>query len=259
MLRAMVRRNPIRTAMICILQNYIIALGSAGLAVLLSLASVHSKAQGLAWQCGGFDEVQWDYRTASRRQRIEVEGAHFVPKVEALIAGNRGTLEGDLRYTLTASPNHHRALVSITRLADRMKNDNIRGLVYSIDCYYQRAVRFASNDVIVRMLYAQYLGSRGRTDDATAQLKYAIALADDNPITHQNIGLIYLELKFFEEALAQAHRALAMGFESPTLVSALKSAGRWREPDPSSAAPAASQSLSSAASAASAASATKQN
>ncbi len=228
MLRAMVPCTPGRRAMTMACRSRVAAMAVAVLAALAAPQAALAQTD-TSWACGGFDEVQWDYRTATRKQHIEVEGAHFVPKVEALIAGNRGTLEQDINYTLLASPNHHRALVTATRLANRSKTDTPKGFRHSIDCFYLRAIRFASNDVIVRMLYAQHLGKRAREADAVAQLTYAATLAADNPITHQNLGLVYLEIKRYDEALAQAHRAIELGFDAPTLMAGLKSAGKWVE------------------------------
>lgn len=194
-------------------------------------------AQVSAEICGGLTEVQWDYRTASQKQHDEVEGAHFPPVVEALIRGNRGYLGGDIDYTLRASPNHHRALVAATRYAEKFGTlkppPNMR---YPIECYYERAIRFRRDDEIVRMLYAQFLIKQNRPAEAADQLKVAEELAGQNGFTHHNIGLLYLEMKRYDEALLQAHKALALGFERPLLKQGLEAAGRWREPTPADAA-----------------------
>lgn len=207
-----------------------------------------AQAQVSAEICGGFAEVQWDYRTASRAQHIEVEGAHFPPIVEALIRGNRGYLGGDIDYTLRASPNHHRALVAATRYAEKFGTlkppPNMR---YPIECYYERAVRFRRDDEIVRMLYAQFLIKQRRPAEAANQLKVAEELAGESGFTHYNIGLLYLEMKRYDEALVQAHKALARGFDRPLLRQGLETAGRWQEPTPATPEGAASAPADSAA------------
>jgi tetratricopeptide (TPR) repeat protein len=155
---------------------------------------------------------------------------HFTPKVENLIAGQSGTLGADINYTLRAFPNHHRALISATRLAEREKNDQPPGMLWPVECYFERAIRFASDDIVVRSLYAQWLGKRGRRPEAQWQLETALKSAQDSPISHYNIGLVYLELGDYDRALAQAHRALELGWPRQELAQQLKSAGKWREP-----------------------------
>ncbi len=201
------------------------------------------------------EHVQWDYRRATQRQRVEVEGAHFSPQTEALISGKRGTLAGDLQYTLGASPNHHRALVAITRWGERLRSPQPANMRYSIECYFDRAIRFAPDDQVVRMLYASYLSKRnGREAEAVTQLQKAVELAADNPLTQYNVGLIYVDMKRYDEALAHAHRAMALGMDRPELKQSLVAAGKWAEPA-ADAAPAAASAPASAPAPAAAASA----
>ena len=59
----------------------------------------------------------FDYRDpVSKRDNLPiVESFHFTPDVESLRHGRSGSVLGDLRYTLRAFPNHHRALKSMAR------------------------------------------------------------------------------------------------------------------------------------------------
>jgi tetratricopeptide (TPR) repeat protein len=168
-----------------------------------------------------------------RRDRGEplqlVEGAHFPAKVETLISGNRGRLGQDINYTLRAFPNHHRALLSVVRYADRTQRDPPPDMMYTVECWFERAIRFAKDDAIVRMLYARYLATKSRNDEALQQLEVAGRLGGDNPITQYNVGLVLLELKQYERALVQAHLAMALGNPNEGLKNALVAAGRWQE------------------------------
>jgi tetratricopeptide (TPR) repeat protein len=155
-----------------------------------------------------------------------VEIHHFGPEIEALVKGGSGGLGGDLSYVLRNIPNHHRALVSLMRYGDRWKDYNLE---YSVECYFDRALRFRPDDTVVRALYAQYLGRKNRRTEAVEQLDAAVRYAKDNGFSHYNLGLIYLELGQFDKALAQAHRAGELGFERPELMNQLKRAGKWRE------------------------------
>ena len=219
---------------------------------LLSVSSLPALAQPAGNSCGelrnGFGP--YDYRTDRDKLPI-VEGAHFTPEVEALIRGNAGYIGGDLDYTLRAFPNHHRALISMMRLAERAKSPQAPAAKYTVECYFDRAVRFKPDDTIARMLFATYLHKIGREAEANQQVDRAVAVAGDNAFTHHNAGLMYLDLKNYDKALREAHVAYGLGFPRATLRDALKAAGKWAEPPadpasapeatPASAAPAASQ------------------
>lgn len=125
---------------------------------------------------------------------------------------------------------------------------------YSIECYFDRAIRFAPDDQVVRMLYGRYLSKQsGREAEAVVQLQKAVELAADNPFTQYNVGLIYVDMKRYDEALAQAHRAMALGMDRPELKQSLVSVGKWSEPAAGAAPTAASTPASAPAAAASAA------
>ena len=173
----------------------------------------------------------WDYRTARKEDLRVVENAHFTPRIEQLQPGER-VLSDDMSYALSVFPNHHRVLMAITRLAEREKTDKPDKSYYTIDCWYDRAVRFRPDDTVVRVLYAQYLGKRKLPEQANNQLDVAVTHAGDNPFSHYNIGLLYFELGNHERALIQAHKAMALGFPRPDLSNLLKRDGKWREPAP---------------------------
>ena len=193
--------------------------------------------------CGVIYEVNaygpYDYRFDKDKLPI-VENAHFTPKVEQLIAGQSGTwLAGDIDYTLRKFPNHHRALLAMSRYSLKVKSDQPKNAGFPVECYFERALRFKPDDVVARMLYANFLLERSRVDDALAQLQICIGLADENAISHYNIGLIYFDAKRQDLALSQAHKAMALGLNWPGLKDKLVKAGAWTEPTAAKAAPAA--------------------
>lgn len=219
---------------------------AAALTLLLGLATAPAFAQNLPralidqpnHPCGSLLKQEggygpFDYRTQRDKLSI-VESFHFTAKVESLSAGQSGTIGGDLDYTLRAFPNHHRALVALTRWTERNRTDRTDGMNYPVYCYYDRALRFAPNDTIVRALYAQFLHKAKRTDDALAQLDRAVVDAGDNPLSLHNLGLVYAEMGAFDRALKMAHRAAELGMpdERSTLRDQLVKAGRWRAPEP---------------------------
>ncbi len=179
-------------------------------------------------ECGELGNAYgpFDYRTSANMLAI-VEKAHFTPDVEALRRGNTGPLGADLDYTLRASPNHHRALIAITSLARRTKSEKVPGAQFTISCYFDRALRFAPNDGVVRLIYGTYLSRSGKRPDAIKQLEIAQSLDEHNPNVHYNLGLLYFDAKDYAKARLHAQRAYELGFELRGLRKMLEDAGQW--------------------------------
>lgn len=201
-------------------------------ALLLCLAGV-AQAQ-VTSSCGSLANHYgpFDYRTANKQQKSIVENAHFTPSIENLIKDHDNPFANDISYTLRVFPNHHRALITMQRLADRENTDKPDKAQWSMACYYERAIRYQPDDTLVRMLFAVYLHKRSQPEQATHQLNEVIRLADDNPFTHFNAGLIFFDMKNFDRALIQAHRAAELGFTRTELKDRLVAVGKWAEPPP---------------------------
>jgi tetratricopeptide (TPR) repeat protein len=173
----------------------------------------------------------FDYRTQRAQLKI-VEDYHFNAGVEAGIRGqSAGTATGDISYLMNTSPNHHRGLMSILRIAERTKSPHPPGLQYSVECYFERALRFQPDDTVVRAMYAQYLHTNRRMADARAQLDAAVGHAGDRGLSHYNLGLVYFDIGEYDRALAQAHKARSLGFDRADLEQRLKAAGKWKNAD----------------------------
>jgi hypothetical protein len=171
-----------------------------------------------------------DYTNAGDREGLQVvEQFHFTPAVEGLVRGASGPLGADLSYTLEHFPNHHRALAALTKLALREKNRKPHGARYTVDCFYDRALRYTPKDARVRSLYGSYLLALGQADAALEQLEQASALEPENPTAHYNLGLLYLRKKDYDKARASAWKAYGMGFPMDGLKKKLIAAGQWRE------------------------------
>jgi len=172
----------------------------------------------------------FDYRTERSRLKV-VEDYHFTPEVESLVRGKSGTsVAADISYLMRTSPNHHRGLLAILRLSERTKCPQPPNLQYSVECYFDRAIRFKPDDTVVRVLYAQYLHRQKRAPQALAQLQAATEFARDNALSHFNIGLMYFEMGDDTRALEQAHKARALGLDRPELEQRLKAKGAWKDP-----------------------------
>jgi tetratricopeptide (TPR) repeat protein len=224
---------------------------SRALVLLLGcLVAGFALAQEAPNACGSLNNHYgpYDYRTERTGRLRVVETYHFTPEVEALVRGRSSAYIGDdLSYTLRTSPNHHRALMSIIRYGERTKSPQPPNLEFSIDCYFDRAIRFQPNDNVVRSLFAHYLGKTGRKNEAVQQLEVASQHAGDNALSRYNIGLIYVELKEYDRALVQAHEAIRLGYLRPELPDMLKGVGKWQDAPPVAAEPAAAASAASAA------------
>lgn len=215
----------------------------------LAVMPVMAAAQVGPDLCGGLDNGgngPFDYRVVRGRELKVVEDYHFNAKVEGLVAGQSGAIGDDLNYVLRVFPNHHRALVSTTHLAKRSKALTAPHMPLSVECYFERALRFKPDDTTVRMLFAGYLNDLKRQDEAVLQLNRAVELGKDNPFTQYNAGLFFVEMGRFERALQQAHIALAMGFTKPELKQKLQAAGKWVDPAASDMVPSAAAADSAA-------------
>lgn len=175
----------------------------------------------------------FDYRSADADTKALVERVHFTPGVEAMTRPSttmHHDMAGDVAYTLGVFPNHHRALLTMQRLSERRKSDPPPGTQRTVECWYDRAVRYTPDDTVVRALFARYLFKQNRRADALWQLDAAAKFAKDNPLSHFNIGLVYFEMGEFDLALAQAHKVQALGYDRPELEDLLKRANKWRDP-----------------------------
>ncbi len=222
------------------------ALAAMGLAMAMALASTPALADDA---CGSLvnNYGPFDYRTDRTKLPI-VEHHHFTPQVEMLLRGESNAyFEGDLIYTLNAFPNHHRALAALIKLAERTHARRPPRMDRSIDCYFERAIRWRPDDVIVRMLHADYLIKMGSPDEAAVQLAFVVENGGDNPLTYHNAGLLYLKLGRLEEAAAQARKARELGYPRTDLIDQLRAQGAWRdEAEPGSAAASAPSAASAA-------------
>jgi tetratricopeptide (TPR) repeat protein len=198
----------------------------------LTLPGIVSGAESNNMYCGKLHTNHYgpyDYRKDKDKLPI-VENAHFTENVEQGISGNTDLLGGDLDYTLQAFPNHHRALVTLVRVALRDKTVQIPRAKYPVECYFERAQRFAPDDGIARATYGTYLFGLRRYDRALAVYQDALTLEPNNAMIHYNLGLAYLKKNDFEHALEHAHKAYDMGYPLPGLKNQLVKAGKWTEP-----------------------------
>jgi len=202
--------------------------------LLILQAQAPAEAQSLPRNCGTLRSQgqygPYDYRKDKDRIDIVLR-AHFNSDVESLVSGMSSTIAGDIDYTLRALPNYVRALDAMRRLGERDKTSIPHGAHFTVECYFQRAVVFAPDDHVARMLYASFLLNNKRKDEAIEQLNYVREAMDPQAVfTRGNLGLLYVEAGRYDDALAQAHAMMALGATTMPLRDRLIAEGKWVEP-----------------------------
>jgi hypothetical protein len=130
-----------------------------------------------------------DYRTAITEQKFLVESAHFSKENELLIRAPVRSGLGPISIARCAFPNHARALKSMMELHFREKTDPPPFMRYTVDCWFNRAFRFAPDDPQVRQS-GIYLMRKGQESRRRAT---RMAGAGGWQRQHQyNLGLAYL-------------------------------------------------------------------
>lgn len=171
--------------------------------------------------CGALQNAYgpFDYRDpVNKRDNLPiVETFHFTRDVESLREGSSGTVLGDLKYTLRAFPNHHRALKSIARYALEGGHFSLDDAIPSADCYFERAIAFRPDDEAVRVIYANYLFKRGERAQAREQYEEALRLAPDSVEINYVAGLFFVEAGDLVRARKLAQVAYDGGYPLPGL------------------------------------------
>lgn len=179
----------------------------------------------------GYGPFDYRYRDAFKQNLRLVEGAHFSGVVKNLERGKSGTIPGDLDYTLRAWPNHHNALKTIERYEDLRPHSNSRHhkykLVSPIECYYQRALNFAPDDLTVITLYSIYMHRNGHYEQAKIIYERGLKLDPDNKSLHYNFGLLLVKIKEYKQAVLHAKKAYDAGYPLPGLKNQLQRVGHW--------------------------------
>ena len=140
------------------------------------------------------------------------------------------SLGSDIDYTLRAFPNHYRALDAMMRLAVRDRTPQPEGATYTVNCYFDRAVRFRPHDGVVRLMFGLFYYRNGDLKNAIVQGSLGDELTPNNPNIKYNLGLFYFQAKEYEKALSYAQQAQLLGTKLPGLKRKLVKIGKWLEP-----------------------------
>jgi hypothetical protein len=174
----------------------------------------------------GFGPFDYTVRTDANIKALNlVHGGHFPPETERLTHRNAHL---GLNYTLSAWPNHHRALYSAINY--RMK----RGQPYyneefaPVECWFQRAINFSPKDGTTHMLYGMYLHKLDFRSEALEEYRIAEKLSPSDLNLKYNLALLLIELEKYAEAKKYAKHLYNEGFPLPGLRNKLVEAGYWK-------------------------------
>jgi len=172
-----------------------------------------------------------DYLDPGAQSRIRgIERNHLNSDVESLTRGQSSGVGGDLRFILNTIPNHHRAMYAMMRLALRDKTDRpAETQPYTVLCWLQRATVYSPEDGQSYLVFGVYLARLGQKQAALEQMLQADKLIPGDANVAYNLGLIYVDLKDYENAREYAKRAYDGGFPLPGLRQKLVQAGQWRD------------------------------
>lgn len=174
----------------------------------------------------------FDYRTAPAAQKLLVEGSHFTADIENFRKrGKVNYVANDIDYTLRAFPNHPRALLALSKLSLQLKSMRPPGAQWTVDCYFERAIRWRPDDSSVRLVYGIHLTRWGKKEAAQKQLELAEQKPLDDGNFHYNLGLAFLDVGDADRALKHAKRAYQLGYNLPGLQTRLEKLGKWRDGD----------------------------
>jgi len=202
-----------------------------GLALLFAGMTNAMSYQGCQSVYQGAGVGPWDYTDpqprSNKRQIPIVEAHHFGRDIEYLNHNSIRILGSNIDYMLRASPNHHRALRSMTRLVQRANTSQPDGMRYTLECWFSRAQEIQPADGMVPMIYGMYYFDIGQYRKALSKMQEGLELEPGNRTIQYNIALVYFELGLYDEARINAEKAYAQGFPLEGLRSKLKARGQW--------------------------------
>ena len=191
-----------------------------------SLSAAQYEACGELDRHGAYGPYDYTDPFHFREKLPIVERYHFTRGVENLTKGNTGRVIDDLNYVLMAFPNHHRALASMAKLAIREGKPKPTLSNFTLECWFDRAMRWRAKDGVVRMIFGNYLSQTKNYTQALAQYQAAEELLKNNANLYYNMGLLYMDLKNYDKAQEYAKKAYDQGFPLLGLKNQLQKVGK---------------------------------
>ncbi|NOQ64096.1 MAG: hypothetical protein GQ582_06250 [Methyloprofundus sp.] len=122
--------------------------------------------------------------------------------------GKRGDATDVLDYILLAFPNHQKVLLSAVRYQFTINNGMKKRapLVSPVECYFQRAMNFDTEDYITVSLYAYYLNQLKLYEKSAQMYRKALTIDPDNVKILYSYSLVLVKQKKYTEALEHAQK-----------------------------------------------------
>lgn len=141
----------------------------------------------------------------------------------------------EFNYTLRAIPNHPYALYStidlemaVREYVQKLQIPRLSfGDIVPPECYLQRALVFRPKQAHVPLLFGLYLHKLGLREQALRYYKQSVELEPKNAETHYNMGLLYFDMRDYNNAKIHARQAYQFGYPLPGLRKKLAGVGQW--------------------------------
>jgi hypothetical protein len=214
----------------CLAVDGTAALSASTLAPWVGVSLDGERCSGREISYGPFDYTN----AANKGDKLNiVETYHYTKDIQMLIKGNTDYLGEDLDYTVTAFPNHHKALGTLMHYQLIYQHDIAtkakRPLPSPVECYFQRAIHFAPQDPLNYIMYGTYLRKIQHPQEANELYKKALQALPNELSINYSYGLFLFESKKYPEALAQAKLIYAQNFPKQKLKELLIKSGHWQK------------------------------
>ena len=168
-----------------------------------------------------------DYRKSTEKWRRTVENHHFDSHYAAFIAGLSRVPQGrrgggeppsaGFDYTLWGFPNHPKALAAIEKLGFETKTNKLPSMLLPTHCYFERGIKFYSDDPNPHAIYAYYLARRNNPEKALVHIKRADKLNNESADIYLYLAWSALEIENYELATRFARHLYKNGYPLPGL------------------------------------------
>ena len=176
--------------------------------------------------------------TPDVRRHLElVNQYHFNQALEKYKASHLklssiNSIMNDLDYTLRHFPNHHNALLLMSKFQRRLgkrfpSRKGKGGWRLSSECALDRAIRFRPNDPAIYLIHGIHLHQTNNLEAALKAYKKSEKIAPESAEVQYNLGLLYFDRNEYALAKEHAIKAYNLGFPLPGLRNRLKKVGKW--------------------------------
>jgi len=172
----------------------------------------------------------YDYTNPEHRRKHlpVVEKYHFSTNTEMLIKGDTSVNPwDDLAYVVRIFPNHHRALVAMSRY--KLSKRPLPMNALRLECYFHRAFKFKPEDAQARLVYAEYVHKSGKLQEALKLYKEHEQIKRVSLERDYNLGMLYFQLSDYKNAQKYAEKVYKANYPFTELREKLESVGHWRE------------------------------